>query len=348
MVDKAGSENQKWLRFVLFGLFFVMFQVQVLTKADNTAVYDILINSEYTEFRGTYSFDNDLPCGFRVTSHSKKEFWDFKLYVNDSLELTEDFLKTYEKDKDNYSTEIPCINVPNSKIRQTYKYTGGTRNLVSGSMYPFDKYEFESNISTVHPLSGWTLHKVKITLPENTFPVPSSRILTFEPKQIPIGAWLIQNGSAGELATPIKVILVIDSQEVSNPLSFFEKRRFSLIYPEKKSLTDHPISIVAQWERPLLVKFLFVASFISILMLSILFAENEETENKFKLQEYLAHSFTIFALQEGINQVVIPAGRPLTVTLFESPMIMALLVSAFYIVKTYLNGWNRKGSRKCA
>lgn len=332
-VTRIGNPK-KWLKFVLFALFFVMFQVQTLTKSEifdkDTTFHEILINGEWTEFRATYSLKapagpsiSNWSCKSNVTSSKEENYWDFQLFFTSgsvkrsttdwNLVRKESFLEP-----DGTNIVIPCIeNVTlplESQILQTYKRTGGKKLLVNDTFYPFDKYQFDVNFTVPSPIS----YKAKITLPENTVPVPNSSYISyFERRQKQTSTITTQRGTADEFAYQVEII-VPPENIISGAYSFFEGPRSSLIYSLRKISAGQQISIVAQWERPPLVKFLFVASFISILILTLSLICSRE----FKTSDYLAHSFTIFALQEGINQLVIPAGRPLTITLFELPIII--------------------------
>lgn len=307
MVDKAGSGNHKWLKFVLFALLLAIFQVQTLAKAetfDTGLFHEVLINGNYTEWRVTYFPSNaaNFTCSLRLTSDYEKQYWDFQLKVwtgsvNRQLPVDlRQFLIT-NKIGDSYVAEIPCViyNMPpppNTEILQTFKYTGGSKMLTDEWVYPFDKYKS----FTTFPPNMTMRYKAKLTLPENTVPVADSVYISYK----------------GERKTAYP---------------FIEEQRLSFIYQELKIYQEDVrdkqiVTVVAQWERPMLVKFLFIVSLVSILVLTLLFIRSKE----FKTSDYLAHSFTIFALQEGINQLVIPAGRPLGITLFESPIIVVIFV----------------------
>ncbi|MFZ3076931.1 MAG: hypothetical protein WA139_00580 [Candidatus Aenigmatarchaeota archaeon] len=174
------------------------------------------------------------------------------------------------------------------------------------------------------------LYAVKATLPENTY--PNLNMTYISGPFMDVKGLFMSYGPNGK-REHIGDFSVFGNLRRPGEVALFNNR-YALIFPQlplpSKSLyietfpTEVNVSI--GWERPALIKFLWIVSFFAIIAFTLLMFSR-----KIDVKNYIIYSFTIWGFQEGINQFI-PSARPLYFTVFEIPILIPLIVVSLYAI----------------
>jgi len=270
-------------------------------------------------------------CKHILSSPRKITVWDYELLVNNSLNLKKWFVET-KIINDTYRTELECGKVKTpAEIFRTYKIKGIIKEVRGKIWYPFDIYSINYSWEVGdYPI----LYSVKIILPQNTFPEEnmnlsgiSGPVMNFKELQL-----VEINKTTGKIIKPLgKVGLFLFGTEFRPAITSFNDKNYFIILPQvglaSKNWTisnQKVVRVMATWERPFIVKFIWVISLFLILFSALFFLIQR------KIFEYISCSIVIWGFQEGINQLL-PVTRPLnTLTLFELPIVVSIVIIVLY------------------
>mgnify|MGYP001583723485 CR=1 FL=1 len=359
-----GLENQCFN--IDYDTYSCSFNIDDLKKFKKFEIYNTFeVSGRLVNYKTKINYikipNNTNICLKSFSYLDKPYLFDIKIYKNDELVAETPYIKFIHTDiifdgKIKKFAEFPCYTInPKDKILFEYSFGEkiqpieenilGLNLLLNESFYPFDKYKFES-WSSLSEL--YFTRTDKVVLPSSYEVIKNQTILSCpfvvqgNIKDNKFAVFSDMESFGGSFIQTDEKIVTIFPTIISPPIEFiyeFLLMRHNLTQEEFENTFDERTgcNLTFIYKRPTIIKFIFLISVISMLLLSIYYLLIYDNSNWQKISRLFGYSFVVWSFQEGLNSLT-PLVRPTQITLFDLTILLPIILSFIY----YLKARNRK------